>query len=110
MIRRPPRSTLFPYTTLFRSRRQRREHGLPARALGGARRGASCLGGRGEAAAADECGVGPPPRVEQRPARPAPGAVRGARRGGPRPPPPPPPPSGGGGCTAANQQGGARGC
>src|SRR5258708_22024776 len=27
MIRRPPRSTLFPYTTLFRSLRQRR--GLP---------------------------------------------------------------------------------
>src|SRR2546429_6563196 len=27
MIRRPPRSTLFPYTTLFRSRRQRHEHG-----------------------------------------------------------------------------------
>src|SRR3712207_7468178 len=27
MIRRPPRSTLFPYTTLFRSRRQRH---LPA--------------------------------------------------------------------------------
>src|SRR5438034_7986691 len=28
MIRRPPRSTLFPYTTLFRSReRQRGEHG-----------------------------------------------------------------------------------
>src|SRR2546430_11558932 len=26
MIRRPPRSTLFPYTTLFRSRRD--EHGL----------------------------------------------------------------------------------
>src|SRR6266704_3981957 len=24
MIRRPPRSTLFPYTTLFRSRRRRR--------------------------------------------------------------------------------------
>src|SRR2546422_5842841 len=24
MIRRPPRSTLFPYTTLFRSRRERR--------------------------------------------------------------------------------------
>src|SRR6266496_4665200 len=34
MIRRPPRSTLFPYTTLFRSRRARRR-------LGGAgRRGA----------------------------------------------------------------------
>src|SRR2546428_2767866 len=29
MIRRPPRSTLFPYTTLFRSRRV---HRLPARA------------------------------------------------------------------------------
>src|SRR2546426_6906602 len=29
MIRRPPRSTLFPYTTLFRSRRHSaREHGL----------------------------------------------------------------------------------
>src|SRR3712207_8562858 len=29
MIRRPPRSTLFPYTTLFRSRR----HGVPGRDL-----------------------------------------------------------------------------
>src|SRR5256885_12369689 len=27
MIRRPPRSTLFPYTTLFRSRRARRRAG-----------------------------------------------------------------------------------
>src|SRR2546421_12930676 len=27
MIRRPPRSTLFPYTTLFRSRRDEREEG-----------------------------------------------------------------------------------
>src|SRR3712207_9512661 len=26
MIRRPPRSTLFPYTTLFRSRELRRDH------------------------------------------------------------------------------------
>src|SRR2546425_4273982 len=26
MIRRPPRSTLFPYTTLFRSRRHRPQH------------------------------------------------------------------------------------
>src|SRR3712207_8205574 len=31
MIRRPPRSTLFPYTTLFRSLRRRRRRG-PARA------------------------------------------------------------------------------
>src|SRR2546430_9151358 len=28
MIRRPPRSTLFPYTTLFRSRSRRRHSGL----------------------------------------------------------------------------------
>src|SRR2546427_4603326 len=38
MIRRPPRSTLFPYTTLFRSRhavgaRQRPDHGLDVAAL-----------------------------------------------------------------------------
>src|SRR5205814_4037924 len=32
MIRRPPRSTLFPYTTLFRSRRRRVEpRGVPQR-------------------------------------------------------------------------------
>src|SRR2546422_2657821 len=29
MIRRPPRSTLFPYTTLFRSSPQRREEAEP---------------------------------------------------------------------------------
>src|SRR5256885_11330198 len=42
MIRRPPRSTLFPYTTLFRSelrdeerrRAHHRRHDLPARAAG----------------------------------------------------------------------------
>src|SRR2546427_6690557 len=28
MIRRPPRSTLFPYTTLFRSRHLRRDRGI----------------------------------------------------------------------------------
>src|SRR3712207_8589700 len=28
MIRRPPRSTLFPYTTLFRSHRKRKKHVL----------------------------------------------------------------------------------
>src|SRR2546429_1207756 len=31
MMRRPPRSTLFPYTTLFRSRRSHRPPGLPRR-------------------------------------------------------------------------------
>src|SRR5437764_6138947 len=30
MIRRPPRSTLFPYTTLFRSRAVASAHGLPS--------------------------------------------------------------------------------
>src|SRR3989442_4003294 len=29
MIRRPPRSTLFPYTTLFRSSPRRPIHGMP---------------------------------------------------------------------------------
>src|SRR5256885_11175812 len=32
MIRRPPRSTLFPYTTLFRSRSSRRRFRQPAEA------------------------------------------------------------------------------
>src|SRR2546430_4984949 len=43
MIRRPPRSTLFPYTTLFRSRagarrRRRRRSTEPTRRGGGRRR------------------------------------------------------------------------
>src|SRR2546430_4517368 len=33
MIRRPPRSTLFPYTTLFRSRSAERRTRAPGRAL-----------------------------------------------------------------------------
>src|SRR2546421_8156885 len=33
MIRRPPRSTLFPYTTLFRSRLPRRANGFRGSAL-----------------------------------------------------------------------------
>src|SRR3712207_8778977 len=43
MIRRPPRSTLFPYTTLFRSRDARDAHGPvgPGRVLGGAGSSAS---------------------------------------------------------------------
>src|SRR3989449_10883970 len=58
MIRRPPRSTLFPYTTLFRSRRGdvRRLGARGVRARGGGRRPAGAgsrelprvaLGGRG---------------------------------------------------------------
>src|SRR2546422_4589217 len=42
MIRRPPRSTLFPYTTLFRSRRRR-----PGARAGGARAARGKLGGVG---------------------------------------------------------------
>src|SRR3712207_8874740 len=38
MIRRPPRSTLFPYTTLFRSDHPARPHGV-AGLLGGGRLG-----------------------------------------------------------------------
>src|SRR2546425_7420114 len=34
MIRRPPRSTLFPYTTLFRSHHAARAHADPGRAGG----------------------------------------------------------------------------
>src|SRR3712207_859834 len=37
MIRRPPRSTLFPYTTLFRSQRRMSRRELPARSPGRAR-------------------------------------------------------------------------
>src|SRR3712207_8704486 len=35
MIRRPPRSTLFPYTTLFRSRVQQQRPRVAAEAVGG---------------------------------------------------------------------------
>src|SRR2546426_7126399 len=51
MIRRPPRSTLFPYTTLFRSRRGRRQLGGPGRRVPGTGRAAGAyadpLGGPG---------------------------------------------------------------
>src|SRR2546421_8498254 len=39
MIRRPPRSTLFPYTTLFRSAGRPVRRQVPARARPGPRRG-----------------------------------------------------------------------
>src|SRR2546425_7831130 len=64
MIRRPPRSTLFPYTTLFRSpRRQRATRLHPhVRGIGGAR------GAGGPAARADLHGVPPDGRRDD-PAR-----------------------------------------
>src|SRR3712207_8322731 len=43
MIRRPPRSTLFPYTTLFRSRRRGRGRGQGTPAGESALRGAPFL-------------------------------------------------------------------
>src|SRR5256885_12797458 len=60
MIRRPPRSTLFPYTTLFRSRRgarERRSHDA-RRARGRARRAQGARAQRQRRAA--------PPRVDLR--------------------------------------------
>src|SRR5256886_15835800 len=94
MIRRPPRSTLFPYTTLFRSQDRRgRRHGEPAaqarrhrvllclhpRPGGGRPSGHGCrvpAGGAWRAALEDDsC-----PRGQR------------IRRAAPPPPPPAPPP------------------
>src|SRR3712207_7330350 len=73
MIRRPPRSTLFPYTTLFRSgrarwggrgsRRERREAG-PRR--GELPRGRRDAGGGGDLSARREDGGGPADRKSTR--------------------------------------------
>src|SRR3712207_8409050 len=60
MIRRPPRSTLFPYTTLFRSARCGLADRAAELALGVLRGGAD--GGRGRAA-----GAADPPSDERRP-------------------------------------------
>src|SRR2546422_2373776 len=48
MIRRPPRSTLFPYTTLFRSRFER-PMTLPNQAFGRRRARTGARGSRGDA-------------------------------------------------------------
>src|SRR3712207_9581652 len=62
MIRRPPRSTLFPYTTLFRSATPRRPPGGgrspttargDGRAVGAARSAADARGPRAKVASAD---------------------------------------------------------
>src|SRR5260221_10016314 len=66
MIRRPPRSTLFPYTTLFRSVRRGKERlflDIHALAIGGAEIDRDLLAGRG----IDEALLGPlPARAEDR--------------------------------------------
>src|SRR5256885_6066681 len=103
MIRRPPRSTLFPYTTLFRSpglrplvrpgeepghRRAAPTVGNPARATRRDRRHASDRplrlfgGGRGRHTR-DASGGRPPAPPPPPPPTPRPGRPR------PRPPPPP---------------------
>src|SRR5437588_4127364 len=53
MLRRPPRSTLFPYTTLFRSPSKRDDHPI-------ARRRLSVTGCRGVVLLAESAGNAPP--------------------------------------------------
>src|SRR3712207_6992760 len=65
MIRRPPRSTLFPYTTLFRSRPER-EIGAGAYFRGAA---ASAAGGGGAHAGGARLPGGPHPQRRERPDR-----------------------------------------
>src|SRR3712207_7261457 len=62
MIRRPPRSTLFPYTTLFRSRLRSDARGAHAGRAGGADRGARDQGAatHGLAARGHPAGLGEP--------------------------------------------------
>src|SRR5690606_41571109 len=58
LIRRPPRSPLFPYTTLFRSGERRRERGRMPRHPSPLRRGAS-LRQEGRECGVHLVGVGP---------------------------------------------------
>src|SRR3989454_4932670 len=78
MIRRPPRSTLFPYTTLFRSRlaaapAPRRLYGAPAVAADVAHHAAGC--GKGKQRAAHEA-LGRQEQLLERFTHRAPGARR----------------------------------
>src|SRR3712207_7728274 len=67
MIRRPPRSTLFPYTTLFRSRQATPERTGP-QSPGGGPAGGSRAGGGRSPVPAPPAGMGaqPPARTKQR--------------------------------------------
>src|SRR2546422_10270314 len=85
MIRRPPRSTLFPYTTLFRSRGDRRHAARRGPLLSAARRRAPVRHdahlalGRRRGAAAQQGGRDAPPGPDQLPA--ALGGLRDQRPG-----------------------------
>src|SRR5256885_9665163 len=86
MIRRPPRSTLFPYTTLFRSR------GCGGVDLGrapGPPRSRGCVGPRGGGGGVEDRAPRPGGGACQPTPR-ARGAAGGRFRRGPPPPPPPP--------------------
>src|SRR3712207_8990765 len=65
MIRRPPRSTLFPYTTLFRSQCLRDAVGAAAAVRGG---GAPAALGRPQGVQAAPLRAVPPPLVREVPA------------------------------------------
>src|SRR6266480_7487648 len=84
MIRRPPTSTLFPYTTLFRSAPGRSRYGEPARVdrARGSGRGRIPTGGRAGARLPDRS----PEGSARRPRRQGGGrrAAAPARCGGPR--------------------------
>src|SRR5688572_32526411 len=64
MIRRPPRSTLFPYTTLFRSAEERR--GDPLRGAVARQREEHAHRGRPRVVAPDVELRRPPPRADRR--------------------------------------------
>src|SRR5256885_7512842 len=93
MIRRPPRSTLFPYTTLFRSRAEQGGTGISEREneARSARSGGEPARGPADAALdAGPHGAGPvraPALRRGRPGRAA--AAGGGEGGGDRPPAPP---------------------
>src|SRR3712207_7763888 len=65
MIRRPPRSTLFPYTTLFRSRGDRRAAGLGHQRA----RARRAPGERRRAGSADRDGAGRGVRADRKSTR-----------------------------------------
>src|SRR5258708_24762688 len=64
MIRRPPRSTLFPYTTLFRSRPGKHAASAPASSAGVLRRGPARLSAHAAAA-----GIAVPRRKDRKSTR-----------------------------------------